>query len=298
MAMTLRDRVVRIGSAAIEDNITGEAAKAAYYFFLSLFPMLIVLFAATGLVGGEAAFNRIMAWLDTALPDDAIGQVESVVREITQQRRPGILSVGLLLSIWAASNFFAALGDGLDGMFGVRGRSSWLRKRLKAILLMFVGGALLIAAAVALVAGPQIAGALGLSPLAHWLAWPIAVLTLVALLFLVYYILPALDQAGMRRELLIGAVVGTAVWILATIGFRLYVSHIAAFERTYGVIGGIIVLLLWLYITSLAILLGAEVAHVIAEERGTGDAGPHIRVQRDVEALSGNDSEAGRKRAG
>jgi membrane protein len=278
--MSLRDRVTRIGKDAIDDNITGEAAKAAFYFFLSLFPMLLVLFTATGLIGGEAAFARIMEWLEAALPDDAVQQVEGVVREITEDRRPGALSLGIVIAIWASSNFFAALGDGLDRMFGVSDRSSWFRKRGKALLLMLIGGAVLIGSALALVVGPQIARGLGLSPILPILAWPLVFVMLIGLTWMIYYILPAHDQSRMRRELLIGAVVATAVWLLATLAFRYYVSSVADYERMYGFLGGIIVLLLWLYITTLAFLLGGEVARVLADERhGRGDEGG-IRIEK------------------
>jgi membrane protein len=260
-------RAKRVVVAAMGDNITGEAAKAAYYFFLSLFPMVIALFAFTGILGGNAAFERIMDWLNTALPQDATQFVEGFVREITDERRPDALSLGIVLTIWAASNFFAALGDALDTMFDVRDRSSWWKKRLKSLLLMAVGGSLLFGSAAALLAGPQIAGALGLAPLAQWLAWPVVFATLIALLWLIYYILPAHDQSSMRRELFIGAVIGTTLWITATAAFRIYVSNFGNFGMTYGVIGGIIVLLLWLYLTALAILFGGEVAHVLVMER-------------------------------
>jgi membrane protein len=260
--MLLLDRAKRIVTEAVDDNITGEAAKAAYYFFLSLFPILLVAFAITGIFGGQAAFDRIMSWLDTALPDQSSKFVESVVREVTDERRPGALSLGLLLTVWAASNFFAALGDALDTMFGVRGRSSWLRKRAKAFLLMLVGAAVLLGSALALVAA-----ALGMRRVFTWLAWPIVFVGLVGLFWLTYYILPAHDQNSMRRELLVGAFVGTTVWLLATLGFRIYVGTVADFSRMYGFIGGIIVLLLWLHITSVAILLGAETANVLASEK-------------------------------
>jgi membrane protein len=278
--MSLQGRLRRIGKDAIEDNITGEAAKAAFYFFLSLFPMLLVLFTATGLIGGEAAFARIMEWLESALPQDAVQQVEGVVREITEDRRPGALSLGIIIAVWASSNFFAALGDGLDRIFGVRDRSSWIRKRLKALLLMVIGGVVLIGSALALVAGPQIARGLGLSPLLPLLAWPLVFAMLVGLLWLVYYILPAHDQSRMHRELLIGAVAGTAVWLLATLAFRFYVSGVADYERMYGFLGGIIVLLLWLYITTLAFLLGGEVANVLVEERHGRPDHAGIRIEK------------------
>ncbi|HSK20437.1 MAG TPA: YihY/virulence factor BrkB family protein [Longimicrobiales bacterium] len=267
--MKVYDLTRRIVSGAMADNITGEAAKAAYYFFLSLFPMILAGFALTGFLGGTSAFDTIMGWLQGVLPGVATEYLEEFVREITDERRPEALSLGILLAVWSASNFFAALGDGLDAMFNVRENATWWKKRLKAIGLMVVGGALLWGGAIAIVAGPQLASALGLGSYAHWLAWPIVLVLLVALLWTVYYVMPAHDQRNIRGELLVGAIAGTIVWMLATLLFRIYVSNIANFGRTYGFIGGIIVLLLWLYITALSILLGGEVADVLSAERDT-----------------------------
>jgi membrane protein len=272
IVLAFTKRVVR---GALDDNIMGEAAKAAFYFFLSLFPMLIVLFAFTGLFGGEHAFDRIMGWLEDALPEDAIGFVEDPVREVTEQRNPAAFSFGILLAIWAASNFFAALGDSLDNMFDARG-GSWWKKRLKSILLMAVGGSLLFVSSLALIAGPQLARMLGVSGVMQWLAWPLVFVMLVALLWGIYYILPAYDQSTRRKELLIGAVAGTILWLLASAAFRTYVSGFADYSRLYGIVGGIIVLLMWLYITAFVILLGGEIAEALIErrERGAADDAP------------------------
>jgi membrane protein len=281
--MKVVDVARRTVRSAVADNITGEAAKAAYYFFLSLFPMVLALFAFTGYLGGDAAFQRIMDWLSTAMPDEGTAFIEGFVREVTDDRRPDALSLGIILTLWAASNFFAALGDGLDAMFDSRDESRWWKKRLKSLLLMFVGGALLYASATALIAGPQITAGLGLADILQWLAWPMVFIMLVGLLWLIYYILPARDQTLIRKELLIGAVAGTAVWLLATAAFRLYVANFANYGRMYGIIGGIIILLLWLYITSLAILLGGELADVLAGGDDQADARSgtsNIRVQQ------------------
>lgn len=258
--MKFFDGTKRVVSGAMADNITGEAAKAAYYFFLSIFPMILALFAFTGILGGSAAFGTIMGWLNGLLPAAATEYMEQFVREITDEKQPGMLSLGIVLAVWSGSNFFAALGDGLDAMFNVQDRGSWWKKRLKAIALMVVGGVLLWGGAVGIVAGPQIARGLGLGEFAHWLAWPIVFLLLVGLLWTIYYVLPAQDQSRIRRELLMGALAGTALWLVGTVLFRLYVSNLANFSRTYGFVGGIIVLLLWLYITALSILFGGEVA--------------------------------------
>lgn len=266
--MKIWERTKRVVSGAMSDNITGEAAKAAYYFFLSLFPMILAAFALTGFLGGTSAFDTIMGWLQGVMPDAATEYLGEFVREITDERRPEALSLGILLAVWSASNFFAALGDGLDAMFNVRDNANWWKKRLKAIALMLVGGALLWGGAILIIAGPQLASAAGLGPYAHLIAWPLVFLLLVGLLWSTYYIMPAHDQREIRGELLIGAVAGTVVWMLATVLFRLYVANIANFGRTYGFIGGIIVLLLWLYITALSILLGGEVADAVASESG------------------------------
>jgi membrane protein len=270
--MKLMDIAKRVVRGALDDNITGEAAKAAFYFFLSLFPMLMVLFAFTGLFGGEQAFDRIMGWLRDALPEDALGFVENPVREITEQRNPAAFSFGILLAVWAASNFFAALGDSLDNMFDARG-GSWWKKRLKAILLMLVGGSLLFVSSLALVAGPTLARTFGVPGVMQWLAWPVVFLMLVALLWVTYYILPAYDQSTRRKELLIGAISATILWLLATAAFRTYVSGIADYSRLYGIVGGIIVLLLWLYLTAFVILLGGEIAEALIEQRERGATG-------------------------
>lgn len=266
--MKVWDRTKRVVSGAMSDNITGEAAKAAYYFFLSLFPMILAAFALTGFLGGTAAFDTIMGWLQGVMPAAATEYLGEFVREITNERRPEALSLGILLAVWSASNFFAALGDGLDAMFNVRENAKWWKKRLKAIALMLVGGALLWGGAILIIAGPQLASAVGLASWAHLIAWPLVFILLVGLLWSTYYIMPAHDQREIRGELLIGAVAGTVIWMLATVLFRLYVTNIANFGRTYGFIGGIIVLLLWLYITALSILLGGEVADAVASESG------------------------------
>lgn len=276
--MRLVDTAKRAVRGAFQDNITGEAAKAAYYFFLSLFPMILALFALTGFLGGSTAFQSIMAWLTSVLPDGATDYMEHFVREITDEQRPDALSLGILLAVWSGSNFFAALGDGLDVMFNVQHRATWWRKRLKAILLMALGVVLLGGGSLALIAGPAIAARLGIAAVTAWLVWPIAFLLIVTLFFLIYYIMPAHDQSSIRRELMIGAVVGSGVWLLAAAGFRFYVSNFGNYSMTYGVVGGIIVLMLWLYLTAFAVLFGGEVADTLATGQDSGlDEGPGTR---------------------
>ncbi|HEX2163738.1 MAG TPA: YihY/virulence factor BrkB family protein [Thermoanaerobaculia bacterium] len=275
LTRTLAGRVLR---ESFEDGITGEAAKAAYYFFLSFFPTILALFAFTGIFGGNQAFDWIMDHLRRALPGEAAGHLASFVAEVTGESRPGMLSVGLLLALWSASNVFAVLTAGLNAMYDIEEGRPWWKRRLIALGALVAGLVLLTGAAASLLAGPALIELLRLPAVWYVLRWPLAFLALVLMLSLVYWVLPARDQSGRWRPVLIGAAVGAALWVLGTFGFRLYVASFARYSTTYGFVGGIIVLLLWLYVTALAILFGGEVAATLEqvgrERRAAGSVTP------------------------
>lgn len=267
---------------AIEDRLTAEAARAAYYFFLSLFPAILALFALTGIFGGDAAFEWIMGRLRLALPGDAARYLQRFVVEVTGQSRPGILSFSILFTLWSASNVVVAVTDGLNRMYDLRERRAWWWKRAVALGVVVVGAVLLVGNAVALLAGPELLELVGAEAFWGVLRWPLAMVLLVAMTWLAYMVLP--DRPGWAERsgrvgrvvraggwtaalaALVGAVVGTSLWLLATWGFRVYVRSFASYDQTYGFVGGIIVLLLWLYLTSLAILFGGEVAATLEQE--------------------------------
>ncbi len=255
---------------SIDDGITGEAAKAAYYFFLSFFPMILALFAVTGIFGGNAAFQWIMDWLRTALPGDAAEYLRKFVLEVTGEKRPGMLSVGLLLTAWSASNMFATLTECLNTMYDIGENRPWWKRRLLALAALTVSLVLLTGGAAAVLAGPAIVGALRLDTVWNVLRWPLAFGMLTVMMWLVYYLLPARDQRQAKGPVAVGALVGSGLWVLATLLFHVYVSRFATFDATYGFVGGIIVLLLWLYLTALTILFGGEVAATL-EQRARGD---------------------------
>ena len=263
--------VVReISVEAMRDRITGEAAKAAYYFLLSLFPLILALFALTGIFGGGEAFEWIMRRLRTALPGEAATYMEQFVREVTGESRPGILSFSILFTLWSASNIFTALADGLNRMYDLDEGRPWWKRRLISLAAVIVGSVLLIAGSVALLAGPELFAFLGLEPALELLRLPLAITMLVLLMWLVYFLLPDRDMRDAAKPTLIGAVVGTGLWLAATLGFRFYVSQFGRYDQTYGFVGGIIILLLWLYLTALAILFGGEVAATLQQRRADG----------------------------
>lgn len=257
----------QIVSQAMDDNITGEAAKATYYLFFSIFPLIIAAIALAGLVGGEAAFGWMMERVETLAPGQGGEALLGFVAETMRQRRPDLLSLGVLMTVWAASNFFAALGEGLDSVWDVEERPSFLKRRGKALLMLLVGGALLAAGAGVILFGPLIVDWFGLGAVVSLLRWPVGFLLIAGLMWLMYYILPNRDQSEARRELAYGAVAGTALWLLATAGFSYYTSNFGDYDATYGAFGAVMVLMLWLFLTALAVLFGGEVANVLEERR-------------------------------
>lgn len=254
------------------DDLPGQGAKVAFYAFLSIFPLLLVMLSLTGIIGGDRAFNYIMGWLESSLPSQAAGIFEQYVREITQQSAPGILSVGLLLTLWSASAGFAALGESLDSVFDVEETRSFFKRRAIAVAFALGVGVLLVALAVLVVGGPEIFSALGLGAAWSFVRWPIAFAVLAGILYMVYRFLPDHDARGQSRALAVGAVVGALLWVLATALFRLYVANFGSYAKTYGAVGAVIVLLLWLQISAVIILLGGEVASALAKRRAHAPA--------------------------
>lgn len=281
--------VKRIVREAADDNLTGESAKAAYYIFLSFFPLILVIFALTGIFGGEQTFDWIMDQIRGRTPPSTAAFLDDVVRQITSRPEAGALGIGILLTIWSASGSIAALADGLDTVYDVKERRNWFKKRVLVLTLLLAVVVLLVGGAVIIVAGPPIIEALGLGVVAKILRWPVAAIMIVALFWILYYFLPNRDQGEAKGKVLIGAVVGSLVWLAVTAGFRFYVSNFGNYNKAYGSIGVVIVLMLWLYLTSLSILFGGEVAAVLEEtgreansHDGTRQA-QHWDIERKIE---------------
>ncbi|MCZ6507936.1 MAG: YihY/virulence factor BrkB family protein [Acidobacteria bacterium] len=254
--------------AARRDRVTGEAARVAYYAFLSLFPFLLTLFAVTGLVGGEGAFRWIMSQIATALPGEAFQVVEDFVAEVTRSRRPGVLSLSVVLMFYLASNVFAALFDGLNMAYCVKRRRRWWKKRVLSVVLLMAALAAMLGSAITLLAGPEIGRLLGIEGLASWLRWPLIYIVALGMIWLIYYFLPNHDQSRSKRRILVGALVGTSLWAAISFSFRLWVQLLSEYT-IYGFVWGGMLLLIWFYLTALAILVGGHVAAEL-ERRAVG----------------------------
>ena len=267
MASHLRKQSLGLISVAQEvmhrcsrDRIATEAASIAFYFFLSFFPLILALFALTGLIGREAAFDWIMNELLAALPAEASGPIGEFVHQVTSSRSAGALSIGLLLSVWTASNVFAVLADGLNKAYQARRRHQWWKRRALALGLLLILAGAMIVLAISVLAGPTITRVLQVDIPFGNLSWPLTLLLAVAMMWLIYYWLPNHDQSRSKRWILGGAMVGTILWVGATLAFRLFLSYTPRFSAIYGLVGGMAAFLIWLFLTAMSILVGGEVA--------------------------------------
>jgi membrane protein len=269
------------------DKGFGLAAQLAYYFFLALFPALLVLIALAGVFADAGLVERLVNMMSGAVPPDVISIIRDQLIRISQGQQGGILTFGVLAALWSSSAAIVSLIDSLNSAYDVEDSRPWWKQRLVAIALT-VGIAVFIIASFALVlAGPEIAdwlaGRFGLGSAFAWtwkiVQWPI-VFVLVALAFgLVYYFGPDVEQDFVF--LTPGSVLATVLWLLGSLAFRFYVMNFASYNETYGAVGGVMVLLLWLYLSGLVVIVGAEmnaeIEHASAHGKAPGEKVPGER---------------------
>jgi membrane protein len=243
-----------------EGGVSGQAARVAYFFFMSLPPLLMAVFGAAGLFGGQRTADWLTSALGRNLPAEAGTLVNGFVADVVHRDHPGLLSLGLGLAVWSGAGVFLALEETLNAVYDVNGTRGFVRRRAVALAALLAVGVLFLAGSAVLLAGPAIAGALGLGRAWSVAQWPVGFALMVGAFWIVYYVLPHRGQWKGRWTLLKASAVAAALWVLATLAFRLYATHFGSYSKTYGVLGGIIVLLLWMYYTSTVVILGGVLA--------------------------------------
>ncbi len=257
-----------------KDEIFDRAAQLSYYFLLALFPLLLFLTVLLGYfaAAGTKLRDSLLGYLSTVAPASASALIYETVDEIANRKGGGKLSFGILAALWAASNGIRAISKALNVTYNVEEPRTWWKERLLSIILTVAFGVLIIFALTLLLYGSaiaeDIAAYLGLSTvfIITWkiAQWPI-VLAFVLLSFnLIYYFAPNLKHKKWKW-VTPGAVVGVALWLLVSFAFRGYIHYFRAYSVTYGSLGAVIVLLLWFYLTSAAILIGGEINSITAQ---------------------------------
>jgi membrane protein len=265
----------KTATETLEDNVLGIAAQVAYNFFFSLFPLLLFLAPILSLIGDKRRIvTELLSRVSEFMPADAFKLLSNVVTDIVfASNAPGLISLGALLAAWSGSNIFTTFMDALDTAYDVKDDRPWWKKRLLALEVL-VGWVIIIATVtIVLLAGDSIVEyartrlGMGSSALETWsiVQFPLAIALLVGFFFLMYWLLPFVKQD--KKQILVGSLAASILFILATLLFRLYVQHFPV-NKTYGVIGGVMILLSWMYFISVVILVGGELNSEL--HHGTG----------------------------
>ncbi len=259
-----------------EDNVFNGAAALGYYLTLAIFPALILLMSIIPYLPIDQVDEAIMDMLGQALPGEAYEMVEGVVVEVTQNRRGGLLSFGLLGTLWAASTGMYAIMQQLNITYAVKEERSFIRARITALILSILFGLLIIGAFSLVVLGGYIQEWLGsqfrFSSILIWFfalfRWVVIILSLLLGFAMIYRYAPNVEQKF--SFITPGSVIGVLLLIVVSVGFAIYTANFADYNATYGSIGAIIILMLWLYFAGLVILVGSEINVLMEDRSATG----------------------------
>lgn len=268
--------VVRLYKQINEDDVWGYAAQLAFYFLFAIFPFFIFLTAVLAYVPIPDLMEQLMEVLADIVPEQVLAIIANNLQQLLAQPRRGLLSFGILLALWLASSAFAAITNSLNRAYGVSESRPFWKVRGMAIVLT-IGLALMIIVSMALlIFGPELGGfiaeRLGVGPAFDlaWalIRWPVIVLLMILGAALTYYFAPDVQQEW--RWITPGSAFAVLAWIPVSLLFGWYVEHFGDYNRTYGSIGAIIMLLTWMYLSGFFLLVGGEINAEIENAAASG----------------------------
>jgi membrane protein len=254
-----------------DDNCLGLAAELAFYFLLALFPALLFFVTLIAYLPVENALAELVTALAAVAPQDIVRLMREQLDQISQNNKPGLLTLGVVGALWSSSAAMVAIIGGLNHAYDVDEWRPWWKRRLLAIVLTVALALFILVALMFVLIGPalaeRIAAWIGIAPAVVFiwrvLRWPVMILCVVIGIDLVFHFAP--NRPSRWVWITPGALLATALWIVSSFGFKFYVTNLADYSAAYGTIGGIIVTMLWFYVCGLALLIGAEVNAVIEQ---------------------------------
>lgn len=283
----------------LADDVLSLAAQQAYFFFFALFPALLAVISIASFFPIDTLMHDVIGMMARVAPPDVIEILRDQLRKIADSNAGGLLTFAFLITLWSSSSAVVSMVTTLNAAYDITEGRPWWKVRLVAVGLT-IGLAVFILASMALiVAGPALAAnvassiGLGSAFTTAWtiLQWPIVFLLVSTGIGLVYYFAPDAEQNWVW--ITPGAVFATLLWIIISLGFKLYVAQFGNYNETYGAIGGVMVLLLWLYLSGVAVLMGAElnaeIEHASPHGKAVGEKVPGekkmigVAAKRDYE---------------
>lgn len=279
-----RDIALRVKDEITRDHVSIVSAGVAFFGLVAIFPAIAALISIAGLVLDPASIEAQLEELAGVLPENAAAIVQDQAREVAQGAATGVglaAAGGILLSLYSASKGMKTLMEGMNIAYDEEESRGFIALNITALALtLFLIVGVLIAFAATL-AAPALLGAMGLSEgvkaAVTYGRWPLLAL-------LTIFGLAVVNRYGPSREnpkwqwVSVGAIVSTIIWVLGSIAFSIYVRNFGSYNETYGALGGVIILLTWLWLSAFIVLLGAElnseIEHQTANDTTTGDPMP------------------------
>jgi membrane protein len=288
------DAARRVGREFSRDGLTDWAAALTYYGVLSIFPGLLVLMSCVGLFGARTT-DQVKQTI-TSLTPGQVGQiVDGAIDQVQANRAAAgaVAIVSILVAFWSASGYIGAFMRAANAVYDVpEGRPMWKTLPIRLGLTAAIGLMLIASALIVVFTGGlarrlgQLIGA-GPTAITVWniAKWPVLVILVSLMLALLYWASPNARQGGFRW-VSPGGIVAVIAWLIVSGGFAVYVANVGSYNKIYGAIAGVIVFLVWLWLTNLAILLGAEVDAELGRARAIaagkrGDAEPYLQLRDD-----------------
>jgi membrane protein len=284
--ITWTELVKRTVKETSEDDCLGLAAQLAYYLLLALVPAIVFLVALASFFPSDTVAQMVGS-LRAFAPGDVVQIVEEQLQRVANGQQGGLLTVGIGMALWSSSAAIVSVTGAMNRAYDIDESRPWWKVRLIAIALTLGLSMFLIAAVVLVMVGPTLAGqlasSLGLGAAFEWgwklLQWPVVFVLVAIALALLNYFAPDAEQDW--EWITPGAVLSTLLWLIASLAFKIYLSNVADYNATYGSLGGVIVLMLWFYLSALAVLVGsemnAEIEHASPYGKAPGEKVPGQR---------------------
>ena len=276
--LPLREFLRRVYQRYENNTVSDTAAALSYYFVFSLFPFLFFLATLTAYLPLGHSIDTLLDRLRPVLPAQAMGVIDEHLRALVSRPRPKLLTIGIFVTLYSASRGVDAVRKGLNLAYDVKESRPFWHTEALAFGMTLAGAAFALLGVAALVAGGDAgfwaARHLGLGTAYlfawHWLRWPVTAALIMLVAAFNYYVLPDVKQRF--KYITPGSIGGTLVWLLGTWGFSEYAGHFGTYNVTYGSIGGVIVLMTWLFISGFIFAMGGEVNAILEHASREGKA--------------------------
>lgn len=295
--MNIKNQIKFIKSvihSVVENDFFGMASEMGFMLTIGICPLILFLTALFGYIGKHYFMNPIFVFLQNIMPADALNVIKIVLNEVFFFSKGGLIAVlGFCITLFLSTNTLAIVAKGLNRAYKIKETRNFLYSRLLALVMVFVNALVLLLSITLIIFGKVIIKFLvtyfgmteHLANIMLFSRWPIAFLTLFILAYLSYYILPDLSghEKLKRHSALPGSIFFCISWLIGSWGFSIYVNNLHTYNFVYGTIAGFAVMMMWLYYTSILILIGGEINSQLYEKLERKETLTAIRQSKDDE---------------